>query len=191
MDAGHGGTDSGAVARSGAKESVRALAIAGKLQRALAERGQQVFLTRTNNTSPSPGRRARMANEWQCDAMVSIHCNDDGEGGKSGAHGLEVWHHDQSERGKALAQAVLVGALAMVPELANRGLKRAGTDAPWARGRRPSVISDTRMPAVIVECGFMSSDHDVELLGDEGTQRRLAEGIAGGVGEWGKTGLKG
>lgn len=83
VDAGHGGTDSGAVARNGAREANRNLAIAFKLQRALSERGQQVVMTRTNNTSPSPLRRAKFANEHQCDVMVSIHQNDTDEHGRA------------------------------------------------------------------------------------------------------------
>jgi len=186
-DAGHGGSDSGAVARNRVKESDRNLAISGKLAIALRERGQQVVLTRTNNTSPSPLRRAKFANEHQCDVFVSIHGNDQGESGNGEvARGIEIWHHDKSARGKALAQAVLGGVHAGVPYLPSRGLKRAGTDAPWAKGRRPSVISDTKMPAIIIECGFMSSAEDVELLGRDGVQRVLAEGIAEGIGEWGR-----
>jgi N-acetylmuramoyl-L-alanine amidase len=51
--------------------------------------------------------------------------------------------------------------------------------------RRLAVLRQTRMPSVIVEVGFMSNDHEVELLYDSRYRDRLAAAIAKGVHAWG------
>src|SRR5690606_41103646 len=75
IDAGHGGSDSGAVA-NGLKEKDLTLAIAKECEKALKAAGVQVKMSRTGDTYPSLSARCQAANSWGADLFVSIHIKD-------------------------------------------------------------------------------------------------------------------
>ena len=76
IDAGHGGKDSGAVGRRGTYEKDINLAAALELAKLLRqEEAFDVLLTRTDDTFVPLGDRSRMANEFNADLFISLHCN--------------------------------------------------------------------------------------------------------------------
>lgn len=110
------------------------------------------------------------ANASQADAFISIHCN----GAENAmAKGTEVWACVGSYRGSMLADCIqrqIVEALHMT----NRGVKIA---TPGINGLY--VLTNTDMPAVLVELGFISNEWDEQKLSRK--QDDFARAIARGV----------
>lgn len=178
VDPGHGGDDPGAVA-NGLREKDLTLVIGLKVGAHLQRLGFAVRYSRTSDTTKSLQARTDEANAWGADGYVSIHCNAYTD---PAANGFEVWHTiftDQST-GDELARAIVKWMDLLTP-LVNRGTKsRAGSS-----GRDYyHVIRETRMPAVIVECGFITNPSDAAYLGSAEGQAAIAEAIARGVCEW-------
>lgn len=165
VDAGHGGTDPGAVA-NGVQEKDVNLAIALKVAKLLEEDGAKVVLTRDGDYFVTLSGRVQIANSAGCDIFISIHAN----AGPSSASGFEVYHYYGSTRGKSLATYVDDEIAKEIP-LRNRGVKEAGF----------YVIKYTRMPAILIETGFVTNAYDVSIITDENYQWRYAYAILHGV----------
>lgn len=161
LDAGHGGKDSGAVWRK-TKEAAIVLQIVRRLAKKL---GSEVVLTRKNDTYISLKRRCEIANSSGANLFISIHINSSSVPPKKG--GAEVWYYQGSKAGKRLASIIArkIGA--------KRGVK-AG---------RFYVLKHTRMPAVLIECGFINVKEDREKLLSPAYQEWLAEKIAEAIKE--------
>lgn len=74
VDAGHGGRDPGAVS-GGFREKDINLRAAGRLVETLREAGMDGRLTRRDDTYLRLGERTDLANRWDADLFVSLHCN--------------------------------------------------------------------------------------------------------------------
>jgi N-acetylmuramoyl-L-alanine amidase len=167
LDFGHGGGDPGAVGH-GLKESDLIREIGRNLVYDLTRiSGGACAIVcvspldtdvklRASNTS-----RAVLANYADADAYVAIHVN---AASSAGARGFEVIYHDGSKRGASLAQwvhdALLIGDNGEIPS-------RRGTPIGWkevGRGFPHTVISATRMPAVVVEVGFITNEYDASEI---------------------------
>lgn len=179
VDPGHGGNDPGAVG-NGVREADVALAVALKVADHLHRHGLEVRLFRTGDVTKSLQARTDEANAWGADAYVSIHCN---AAASAQASGWEIWHtiHEQRSKGDELAEAI-ARHLRSLP-LKARGTKSRESEANPGRDYY-HVIRETRMPAVIVECGFVSNPKDAAYLRSADGQAALAEAIARGVVEW-------
>ncbi|NJE10730.1 N-acetylmuramoyl-L-alanine amidase [Thermococcus sp. MAR1] len=165
VDAGHGGTDPGAVA-NGVQEKDINLAIALKVAKVLQDDGARVVLTRDGDYFVTLSGRVQIANSAGCDIFISIHANS----GPSSASGFEVYHYYGSYRGNLLATYV-DGEIAKVIPLNNRGVKEAGF----------YVLKYTSMPAILIETGFVTNTYDVRVITDENYQWRYAYAILHGV----------
>ncbi|WP_258083991.1 N-acetylmuramoyl-L-alanine amidase [Thermococcus thermotolerans] len=165
VDAGHGGTDPGAVA-NGVQEKDINLAIALKVAKLLGEDGARVVLTRDGDYYVSLSSRVSIANSAGCDIFISIHANS----GPTSASGFEVYHYYGSTYGNLLATYVDQEIAKVIP-LNNRGVKEAGF----------YVIKYTRMPAILIETGFVTNTYDVSIITNENYQWRYAYAILHGV----------
>ena len=120
--------------------------------------------------SDSLGEISQAANDSDADIFISIHCNAvDAES----ANGTETWACAGSYRGSILADCIqkqIVEALGTT----DRGVKIA---TPGVNGLY--VLSNTAMPAVLVELAFISNDSDEQLLAD--AQDDFARAIARGI----------
>ncbi|WP_456422735.1 N-acetylmuramoyl-L-alanine amidase [Thermococcus sp.] len=166
VDAGHGGTDPGAVA-NGVEEKNVNLEIALKVAKLLEEDGARVVLTRDGDYYVSLSDRVRIANSAGCDIFISIHAN---AASDTSASGFEVYHYYGSTKGNLLATYVDEEIAKEIP-LKNRGVKEAGF----------YVIKYTTMPAILIETGFVTNTNDVSIITDEGYQWRYAYAILHGV----------
>lgn len=165
IDAGHGGMEPGAVfgTRQEKDDNLRlALAVGQNLSQA----GQQVGYTRVTDVHQLPSERAEMANNADADYFISLHRNVMPIPGT--ASGVESLVFENS--GAAGAMATNINS-----ELVNAGFSDLGTV------ERPGVIvlRQTRMPAVVIEVGFIDNDIDNELF--EMNLRQIAEAIARGI----------
>lgn len=167
IDPGHGGSDAGA-AREGITEKDINLSIALKVQQLLQEKGVNVVMTRVNDTKVSLETRVQMSNDSRADLFVSIHQNalEDHV-----TYGIETWFEKASAESKQLAEVVQ----SSVSESTN------GKDRGTKSRHSLYVLQNTKAPAVLVECGFISSDTERSLLQDDTYQGAIAEGIVKGI----------
>jgi len=180
-DPGHGGKDPGAVGPTGLREADVTLAIAFQAEVAdeLAGRGC-AYLTRLSDHFISPAGRVECANDLNSDCFISIHANAPSSADPKGhlARGFEVYHFPGSAEGKRLAEAIRDVVKARFPELRMRG------DNDGVKTARFTVLAKTKMPAVLVECAFISNADEEKLLADPCWQLKMGRAIADGAAKW-------
>ncbi len=118
------------------------------------------------------GTRVNKANKWGADLYASIHQNA-GVGGGTGG-GTEVYVYDKaSAKSKEVQNAVYKHAI-------KRGNLK-GNRADGTRSANFYVVRYTKMPAFLIECGFMDSKTDIKYLLDPAWSKKIARGIAEGI----------
>ncbi|MFV8826442.1 SH3 domain-containing protein [Alkalihalobacterium sp. APHAB7] len=151
IDAGHGGSDPGAVG-NGLREKDVTLRVSLELQKKLEAAGAKVVMTRTTDTFVSVNRRFEIANASNGHSFVSIHTN---SLSNSQAHGTETfWNrshqHAQSQQLAQVAQKHLVQQL----KTRDRGVKEGNF----------GVVRYTRIPSILVELGFITNPNDANMM---------------------------
>lgn len=171
LDAGHGGSDPGAVYQ-GRREKDDTLRLTMEVGRILAENGIDVEYTRTTDIYQTPFEKARIANQSGADYFISFHRNSSPEANQY--QGVEVLLYDKSGVKYEMAQNIL-GALGEL------GFREIGVK------ERPGlvVLRRTRMPALLLEIGFINSDADNALFDEKFAEiaRSIAEAILGTLSE--------
>lgn len=165
IDAGHGGADPGAIYQD-RQEKDDNLDIALEVGRLLSEAGVDVVYSRTDDRYDSPFEKAMLGNNSNADLFVSIHRNAMPTPGT--ASGVETLVY--SDRGLSGEVARNINANLEQVGFVNRGVIE-----------RPNlvVLKRTRMPAVLVEVGFIDSETDNELL--DAHFNDVANAIANGI----------
>ena len=167
LDPGHGGKDAGAVGPTKLKESTVNLNVALELGKLLKANGFTVSYTRTTDVYPSLTERWQQANRENVNYFISVHANSDGPT----AVGIETLHHTSSSIGRALAAPVQQEMIARTGDR-DRGLK-ARSDL--------AVLNGTKMPAILVEVGFISHPATEAKFKEENYINALAEAIGRGL----------
>ena len=168
LDPGHGGSAIGAQ-YSGVRESDLNLTIARAAAAALRAHGIQVVLTRESDRNVSLYRRTGLAAEAGADLLISIHCNASDTNAE--ASGIYTAYHPDVRGSWSLAEALQRALVAAT------GAADTGT---WSRPNL-AVLRTAKMPAALVECGYMSTPEELKLLLQPDYQAALAQGIAAGV----------
>jgi N-acetylmuramoyl-L-alanine amidase len=172
LDAGHGGRDPGAV-HEGVREAVINLAVAERVYVLLQDDPRvRVSMTRTGDTSISLEQRMALANKSKAAAYVSLHANT---------------YHDPRVRGIETLVSETQPPGSPSWQLAEI-LQRAVTTATGARDRgvrsQDLYLHHAKMPAVLLEMGFMTSPQESALLLTPAYQQRLATAIYEGILEY-------
>lgn len=171
LDAGHGGADPGAV-YEGRREKDDNLKLAMAVGKILADNGIDVLYTRTTDIYQTPFEKARLANKAEADYFISFHRNSSPQANQY--NGVEVLVYNKSGVKYEMAQNI-VGALGEV------GFQEIGVK------ERPGlvVLRRTKMPALLIETGFINSDIDNQLFDDkfQDTAKAIAEAIIGTLDE--------
>jgi len=169
IDPGHGGKDPGAVA-NGLREKDLTLTLALRIGELLMRRGAEVHFTRATDVFVELSERARMANVAGVDYFLSIHIN------AGGGSGFESYTYMGTSGKTVEYQSVIHRNVARVFTAAgvpDRGQKQANF----------AVVRETKMPAILLEYGFIDHPRDAALLRDSAFLDRLAQATADGVGE--------
>ena len=165
LDAGHGGANPGAV-YEGRQEKDDALALVLAVGTVLENNGIDVLYTRTTDVYQTPFEKAQLANEAGVDYFVSIHRNSFPE--DNVVSGVESLVYDLS--GIKYQMAENINAQLETVGFVNLGVKA-----------RPNliVLRRTKMPAVLVEAGFINSNTDNQLFDAnfDAIARAIADGI--------------
>lgn len=169
VDPGHGGSDPGTIGHQGTFEKDINLAIGLYLGDLLRQAGAKVVYTRESDVYVSIFERPAIAAEAKADMFVSIHANSHIKRGT--ARGTETLYRAHDPASELLARAVqdeLVQAITLV----NR--------RTWGR-EDLAVFNQTKMPAIMVEVGFLDHPDEEILLLAPGFQRVAAQGIYNGI----------
>lgn len=167
IDPGHGGKDPGAV-NGNYQEKNFNLDIAKKLAFFLeSEGGFKTTFTRTEDVYVSLDDRCKIANQSKCDFFISIHINSARD---PSANGIETLCYDefQSKNLAKYIQRTLISATGA----RDRGVKV--TNMLY-------VLNSTKMPAVLVEAGFISNQDDLDWLMEDNYQNKIAVAITLGI----------
>lgn len=168
LDAGHGGVDPGTCGSQGTLEKEFTLDVAMRLKDLLEEAGSQVVLTRHNDQYVGLFERPRMANYFQADLFISIHCNSFSQDRR--VRGIEIYYQQKNAAGKRLAERVLEQVTA-----------RTGLNSRGVKANDYVVLVETVMPGILAELGYLSNYEEETRLRSSGFRDNAALGIFEGM----------
>ena len=165
LDAGHGGSDPGAVYK-GRQEKDDTLDLTLAVGDILKKNGIDVYYTRTTDEYETPFKKATDANNSGADLFVSIHRNSSENPNQYS--GVETLVYSDTGLKAEVARNIN-------NQLEDAGFKNLGVD----ERKNLVVLKRTKMPAVLVEAGFINNDKDNYLLDEEFDS--IAQAIADGI----------
>jgi len=174
LDAGHGGWDPG-TKQGGTDEKDVNLSVVKKLQTFLEQGGATVIVTRIDDShlakSKSGDMHARrvIANSAHADIFVSVHQNSFGQ---ESVHGAQTFYFNTSDNSEKLAN-LIQDRLREIADPSNKFDAKANSNY--------FVLKQTSMPAVLVECGFLSNYAERTKLLTDDYQEKIAWGIYLGI----------
>jgi N-acetylmuramoyl-L-alanine amidase len=211
IDPGHGGKDPGAVSTDGSlKEKDITLDVAKRFKTALESKSRnvRVTLTREDDRSLSLQERTAIANSLNADLFVSVHCNADVD---ASSKGIETFFLDKANSPRAMKVAARENGIPLskmsdleatlldlmmtskksestelaktIHEALARGLERSKFSVR-NRGVKQApfyVLLGAQMPAILVECAFISSSRALRTLTSPQYLGSVAEGLANGA----------
>src|SRR6202022_36713 len=165
IDAGHGGLDRGGIPCQLVPEKTMTLDVAQRLKAVLIAYGYRVVMTRDSDVFIPLGTRVAIANSYRNAIFVCIHFN---AAPRGGASGIETYFY--SSQSLPLASAIHYYVAGGAPS-ANRGVRRRGF----------FVLRNTRIPSVLVECGFLTNPTEAQYAQNSAYRQKLALEIAHGI----------
>ncbi len=174
VDPGHGAHDPGAQNKSlNVNEKDLNLSIGLLLRDELVAKGAKVIMTRETDIFWELKDRVAIANQIPSDYFISIHCNS--VENSSIASGAETWYathgDDTSLNAERKAMATAIQAQLAHDFGSKRGIKSE---------KQLYVTRNTTMPAILVECGFLSNNEETKKLIQADYQKRIAQSICQG-----------
>ncbi|MBD2565605.1 MULTISPECIES: N-acetylmuramoyl-L-alanine amidase family protein [Nostoc] len=172
IDPGHGGTDPGAIGKEPfvLNEKDVTLSISLFLKTELEDKGHTVVLTRDKDVAVSLADRAKIANQNNADIFISIHCN---SFKNNDAEGIETWIFPGSTAGRKLAEPVQKSLTNTFSTHKDRGIREDSFQ----------VLRETNMPAILVECEFISNPTQLKFLSEKENQEKIAKAITSSIGD--------
>ena len=184
LDAGHGGEDGGASSADGLLEKDLNLALALTMREILAANGVNVILTRDSDTLlydrnvDFQGRKKKldMAARLKITAdasdplFVSLHMN---TYPNSSCRGVQVWYSENNASSIELAKSIQQSTQEILQHENDRPVKQSGSSI--------YLLHHLECPAVLVECGFLSSPEEAALLANENYRQQLALTLCMGI----------
>lgn len=168
IDAGHGGSDGGTVSGEVIEKNIN-LSVALKLKTILENNNIEVVLTRSSDENMSLSGRTSVANDSNADFFISLHCNyykDDAQ-----IAGLECYYSSLDTTQSKMYAESIIDAVSSSDDIKVRDTK----------AEEYYVLQNTRMPAVLVEMGFLSNYSECQNLLSDDYQEILSKKIADGI----------
>lgn len=176
LDAGHGGSDPGAIGSDGTKEKNITLAITKMVKEILEQKGAKVYMTRTTdvdvfgpNASDAEELQARVnvGEKYNSDMFVSLHIN---SSVNKNVGGFSTYYYPKTDNDLRLAK-----------NIQNKLAANFGVDDLGVRQANFYVIKRISMPAVLVEMCFISNEKELTLMKGQWFQKKTARLIAEGI----------
>lgn len=177
LDSGHGGVDPGKIGINGTLEKEVNLNIAKKVESYLKKQGYTVIMTRETDEGLADSKvedlktRVSLINDKKPLIAVSIHQNSYSQ---ESIHGAQIFYYTHSKSGEKAAK-ILQEAMLDVDQDNTRQAKENDTYY---------LLKKTKIPTVIVECGFLSNQKEADLLITEEYQEKMAAAVAKGIHEY-------
>jgi N-acetylmuramoyl-L-alanine amidase len=168
IDAGHGGTDSGAVSKVGLQEKDIVLDIAKSMiawNKSLLASEFDIYLTRNTDTLISLADRVKLAKHLKPDVFISLHCNHiDNDSIK----GVEVYVYTDTQSMRLRANTIL-----------NQLNQNLGFKVRAPKQGNFQVLRETEgyCASILLELGYLSNLDESEYLGDKENRKALALAI--------------
>ncbi|MBM4030874.1 MAG: N-acetylmuramoyl-L-alanine amidase [Planctomycetes bacterium] len=175
IDPGHGGKDPGAISRWGLHEKDVVLPTAFLLAAELRAKGFDVRMTRESDVFVELEDRPAVASRTNCDIFVSVHANAMRD---ASYRGLEIFYWSGSW--SAASTAVRREGVELA-EAIERACQRAGLSVRSVRGADYKVLRFSRVPATLVELGFLTNRAEEQALRTTAYRQRLVRAIADGI----------
>lgn len=163
IDAGHGGHDRGGIPQNLIPEKNVALDVALRVSRRLRDAGLRTVLTRSSDVFVTLAERVAISNAQKKAIFVSIHFN---SALRPGACGIETYFN-KSQTARTLAGMIQRNCM-RTTNGENRGIKSANY----------FVLRKNKLPAVLVECGFLTNRQDASMASSAEYRERLAAQIS-------------
>ncbi len=168
IDAGHGGSEPGAIGIGNIEEEDITLAVAKYLRTELEWQGINVMMSRTADTTKTLPVRAAEANGWGADLVVSVHANAFED---ASANGTEVLIYKKGGNAEKLAKKVLAQIVSVL-NTKNRGIvERPGLQ----------ILKNTKAPAILCELAFITNKTNKEKIDEAAEQKAVAVAICKGI----------
>ena len=174
IDPGHGGRDPGAIGLGGLQEVDVILPVAKRLASILESKGIATKLTRDSDYYVGLDERVALSNRYDATIFVSIHANS--IDGRPDVNGLETYYY--GSEGSKLAEVVHRNVLSTVTA---KGFYLGDRNT---RSARFLVLRKSRVPAILVETGYLTNEAEVARLRRDDYRAIEAEGIAKGIIEY-------
>lgn len=214
LDAGHGGNDHGTTSPAGVVEKELVLDVTMRLGKMLEERGTQVIYTRKDDRFMSLDARTELANRQQADLFLSIHANSSPYRNVLGTEtyylnlttvraDLDVAARENASSQKAVHElSDLLTKIARNEKLiesrdfalriqgATHDLVTRTHGRTYNRGVKKApfvVLIGAKMPAVLVEIGFLTNPKEEAMMKKGDYRQHLAEALFKGVSQYGES----
>ncbi len=210
LDAGHGGRDPGALGKYGLKEKTIVFDVVEKIKSELERKGLKVYLTRTSDEFIPLLERPRIAGEKRADLFVSIHANanrsrwiegfevyyltesvDDNARALAAAENAPLEIDNQPFRNQLLSLKAMLWdmiytenrkeSIELAQYISRAVSQKMNLKLLGVKGAPFVVLKGARMPAVLVELGYISNGEGEKKLRDTGYRQEMAEAIATGI----------
>ena len=204
LDAGHGGTDPGAIGNLMTEEELKvfrealnstepiidtleagtgktyyektiALAVTKKVKDILSSKGVSVIMTREGDTYPTLDERPELANKKGAAMFLSIHLNSTVMP-VTAASGIEIYYSESNN-----SSEYGITSKEMASTILKKAAKSAGATARGVKAGNLLVTRKSAMPANLIEIGFMNNPEELSKLITDEYQEKIAEGIAEGI----------
>lgn len=180
IDAGHGGEDGGTVSADGILEKDINLKIAQYLNKKFIDNGYKTIMIRNEDKliydsgaatikekkKSDLHKRTAIANDTENSILISIHQNHYSE---SKYYGAQVFYSGNNYESELLAETIQSTIKNTLQPENNRQIKKSGSEI--------YLLYNSKIPTVMVECGFLSNDNEAKLLNKDEYQRKIAECI--------------
>jgi N-acetylmuramoyl-L-alanine amidase len=199
IDPGHGGFDPGAISPRGFQEKDGVLQISKFLAKKLQDKGYEVYLTRSRDNYIELMERGRFANQKNADLFISVHLN---SLDNSTVEGVELYYYSFSEYSYKVRLERLYGASTLNGEQIQKKVYNK-IDTTLKSEEYVQMMSDVfisqdfkmhktvaedfavlaypEMPAILIECGFLSNPSFAKQIQQAQFQEQIAETITKGV----------
>jgi N-acetylmuramoyl-L-alanine amidase len=171
VDPGHGGEDTG-FTEGETTEADLVFDLASRIEGRLAAAGATVYLTRGRHQNPSPAERTAFANDARADLLISLHLD---AHPSEHARGVASYHYGTGS-GASSTVGEQFANLARREVIARTGMLDLGSHPKtW------DLLRMTRMPAVRLDCGYLSHPVDRLLLLDARVRSAVAQAVLAAV----------
>lgn len=176
VDAGHGGKDTGAMSKKNAYEEKKlTLETAFLVADSLKQLGYRTTLTRKEDVFVPLDTRAEIANAIEGDLFVSIHYN---YSSNQDVEGIEVYYYKEN---KTPSSQRIIQSKELGNEVLKKIIKQTGAESRGIKQANFAVVRETKMPAILIEAGFLSNPKERKKIQDSKYLQQLAKSIAHGV----------